>query len=92
MSHGEPNTITSEKKFFVFVNQDQDIVHIPNIMVDAPAQKFTGKNLSWRIIELELGENLVVYKKTSQQKTHCRGYFYITHKQKKKIHVLHLQH
>lgn len=69
MSHGEANTITSEKKFFVFVNQDQDIVHIPNIMVDAPAQKFTGKNLSWGIvIELELGENLVVYKKTSQQK------------------------
>lgn len=68
MSHGEANTITSEKKFFVFVNQDQDIVHIPNIMVDAPAQKFTGKNLSWRIIELELGENLVVYKKTAQQK------------------------
>lgn len=52
----------------MFVNQDQDIVHIPNIMVDAPAQKFTGKNLSWRIIELELGENLVFIRKLHNKK------------------------
>lgn len=43
------------------------------------SQKFLGKNLSWGImIELEFGENLVVYKESFPTKpTSYRGYFYI---------------
>lgn len=66
-----------KKRFLVSVKQAQG-VHTPNIMVDDTTQKFTDKNLSWGIIiELEFGENIVVYKESFTTKTTSyRGYFY----------------